>query len=208
MNSAILFAFACAGIGIAYAGYLSFWIMKLPAGSEPMRAIQAAIHEGAQAYMLRQFKTVAYVAAVLFLLLWAAGAWSPHFGLLTAMGFLVGGTASGISGYVGMMVAVRANARTAQAAHQGMNAALQVAFRGGAVTGLLLIGLGLLAVTGFYVVAVSVAGEARTIPALLSLGLGGSLISLFARVGGAAVAAGGTPGPLAGCAAPMPDRAL
>jgi K(+)-stimulated pyrophosphate-energized sodium pump len=179
-----LFSFACAGIGIAYAIYLSFWIMKLPAGSAAMQAIQAAIHEGAQAYMVRQFKTVAYVAAVLFLLLWAAGAWSAHFGLLTAMGFLVGGTASAISGYVGMMVAVRANARTAQAAHQGMNAALQVAFRGGAVTGLLLIGLGLLAVTGFYTVAVSIAGEAKTIPALLSLGLGGSLISLFARVGG------------------------
>ncbi len=184
MNSAILFSFACAGIGIAYAIYLSFWIVKLPAGSRAMQAIQAAIHEGAQAYMVRQFKAVAGVAAVLFVLLWAAGAWSDHFGLLTAMGFLVGGTASAISGYVGMMVAVRANARTAQAAHQGMNAALQVAFRGGAVTGLLLIGLGLLAVTGFYTVAVEIAGEARTIPALLSLGLGGSLISLFARVGG------------------------
>ncbi len=184
MNNAILFSFACAAIGIAYAGYLSSWIMKLDPGTEKMRAIQAAIHEGAQAYMLRQFKAVAGVAAVLFALLWAAGAWSEYFGLLTAMGFLVGGTASAISGYIGMMVAVRANARTAQAAHQGMNAALQVAFRGGAVTGLLLIGLGLLAVTGFYTVAVSMVGEAKTIPALLSLGLGSSLISLFARVGG------------------------
>ncbi|NKE69782.1 sodium-translocating pyrophosphatase [Candidatus Manganitrophus noduliformans] len=180
----ILFSLICAGVGIAYALYLSFWVMRLDAGTPEMRKIQAAIHEGAQAYMIRQFKTISIVAAVLFVLLWVSGIWSEHFGLLTATGFLVGGVASGISGYVGMMVAVRANARTAQAAHQGMNAALQVAFRGGAVTGLLLISLGLLAVTGFYAVASAIAGEEKTIPALLSLGLGGSLISLFARVGG------------------------
>ena len=180
----ILFSLICAGVGIAYALYLSFWVMRLDAGTPEMRKIQAAIHEGAQAYMIRQFKTISIVAAVLFVLLWVSGIWSEHFGLLTATGFLIGGVASGISGYVGMMVAVRANARTAQAAHQGMNAALQVAFKGGAVTGLLLISLGLLAVTGFYAVASAIAGEERTIPALLSLGLGGSLISLFARVGG------------------------
>ncbi|WDT73905.1 MAG: sodium-translocating pyrophosphatase [Candidatus Manganitrophus sp.] len=180
----ILFSLICAGVGIAYALYLSFWVMRLDAGTAEMRKIQAAIHEGAQAYMIRQFKTISIVAAVLFVLLWVSGFWSEHFGLLTATGFLVGGVASGISGYVGMMVAVRANARTAQAAHQGMNAALQVAFKGGAVTGLLLISLGLLAVTGFYAVASAIAGEEKTIPALLSLGLGGSLISLFARVGG------------------------
>ena len=108
----------------------------------------------------------------------------PSTGFLTACGFVVGGVASAISGYVGMMVAVRANAKTAQAAHKGLNAALQVAFRGGAVTGLLLISLGLLAVTGFYAVAISVAGEGKAVASLLSLGLGGSLISLFARVGG------------------------
>jgi len=180
----ILFSLICAGIGIAYAAYLSFWVMKLEAGTAEMKKIQAAIHEGAQAYMIRQFKTISIVAVAIFVLLWVSGFWSEHFGLLTAVGFLVGGVASGISGYVGMMVAVRANARTAQSAHQGMNAALQVAFRGGAVTGLLLISLGLLAVTGFYAVASAIAGEEKTIPALLSLGLGGSLISLFARVGG------------------------
>ena len=180
----ILFSLVCAGIGIAYALYLSLWVMKLDAGTPEMKKIQAAIQEGAQAYMARQYKTVSIVAAVIFVLLWVSGFWSDQFGLLTAVGFLVGGVASAISGYVGMAVAVRANVRTAQAAHQGMSAALNVAFRGGAVTGLLLLGLGLLAVTGFYAAASAVAGEAKTIPALLSLGLGGSLISLFARVGG------------------------
>src|SRR3972149_2897454 len=130
----ILFALGSAVIGIIYAAWLAFWVKGLDGGTPEMKMIQAAIHEGASAYMARQFKTVAVVAAIIFVLLWAAGAWSAHFGLLTACGFLVGGTASAISGYVGMMVAVRANAKTAQAAHSGLNAALLVAFRGGAVT--------------------------------------------------------------------------
>ena len=184
MDPAILFSFGSAVVGIAYAVYLSFWMMKQDPGSARMRAIQAAIQEGAEAYMARQFRAIALVAVPLFLLLWAAGMWSAHFGLLTAVGFLVGGAASGLSGYVGMMVAVRSNARVAQAAHQGMNAALQMAFRGGAVTGLLLIGIGLLAVTGFYAVVAAMAGVEKTVSALLSLALGSSLISLFARVGG------------------------
>ncbi|WDT78488.1 MAG: sodium/proton-translocating pyrophosphatase [Candidatus Manganitrophus sp.] len=182
----ILFSLICAGVGIAYALYLSFWVMRLDAGTAEMRKIQAAIHEGAQAYMIRQFKTISIVAAVLFVLLWVSGFWSEHFGLLTATGFLVGGVASGISGYVGMMVAVRANARTAQAAHQGMNAALQVAFRGGAVTGLLVVGLGLLGVAGYYAVAIrDRRGPATTTrcPSLVG-GSVGSLISIFARLGG------------------------
>lgn len=180
----ILFALGSATIGIAYAGYLAFWVQGLHGGTPEMKRIQAAIHEGASAYMRRQFRTVGVVAAVIFALLWIAGAWSEHFGLLTACGFLVGGTASGISGYVGMMVAVRANAKTAQAANDGLDSALLVAFRGGAVTGLLLIGLGLLSVAGFYWIAISVADRGTAIASLLSLGLGGSLISLFARVGG------------------------
>jgi K(+)-stimulated pyrophosphate-energized sodium pump len=124
------------------------------------------------------------VAVALFAILWLGGLWSDQFGLLTAVGFLVGAAASATAGYVGMVIAVRANVRTAQAAHQGLNAALTVAFRGGAVTGLLLIGLGLLAVTGFYAIASAVAGQEKAIHALLSLGFGGSLISVFARVGG------------------------
>jgi K(+)-stimulated pyrophosphate-energized sodium pump len=134
--------------------------------------------------MNRQYKTVGIVATVLFVVLWLAGMASDKFGLITAIGFLVGAGASATAGYVGMIIAVRANVRTAQAAHDGMNAALTVAFRGGAVTGLLLIGLGLLAVTGFYTLASQIAGQEKAIHALLSLGFGGSLISVFARVGG------------------------
>src|SRR5574338_1331380 len=160
------------------------WVFKLDAGNQKMQQIAKAIQEGAAAYMNRQYRTVGIVATVLFAVLVAAGAMSDKFGLLTAMGFLVGAGASALAGYVGMIIAVRANVRTAQAAHNGMNAALTVAFRGGAVTGLLLIGLGLLAITGFYTIAESMAGQEKAIHALLSLGFGGSLISVFARVGG------------------------
>ncbi len=180
----VLFAVVAALVGIAYGGYLIQWILKLHEGSDNMKAIAKAIQEGAKAYLNRQYRTVAYVAAGLFVILWGAGIWSDQFGFLTAIGFLIGAAASATAGYVGMVVAVRANVRTAQAAHGGLNAALQVAFKGGAVTGLLLIGLGLLAVSGFYYVASAVAGTGRAVHALLSLGFGGSLISVFARVGG------------------------
>ncbi len=183
-KATIIFALASSGVGILYAAYIAFWVKGLDSGTPEMNKIQAAIHEGAVAYMARQYKTVAFVGVGVFFLLWAAGQWSSHFGVLTAFGFLVGGVASAISGYVGMMVAVRANAKTAQAANGGLNAALKVAFKGGAVTGLLLISLGLLAVTGFYAIAINIGGEAKAVSSLLSLGLGGSLISLFARVGG------------------------
>ncbi|MFO0773044.1 MAG: sodium-translocating pyrophosphatase [Nitrospiraceae bacterium] len=182
--SIVTFAFVAALAGIAYGLYLAMWVFKLDAGNQKMQDIARAIQEGAGAYMNRQYRTVGIVAAALFVLLWLGGAVSEKFGLLTAMGFLVGAAASSIAGYVGMIIAVRANVRTAQAAHDGMNAALTVAFRGGAVTGLLLIGLGLLAITGFYMIAQSMAGQEKAIHALLSLGFGGSLISVFARVGG------------------------
>src|SRR5438132_4475393 len=180
----VLFAVVAAFVGIAYGAYLIQWVLKLQEGSEQMKAIAKAIQEGANAYLNRQYTTVAYVAAGLFVLLWVAGIWSDKFGLLTAVGFLIGAVASASAGYVGMKVAVRANVRTAQAAHAGLNAALQVAFKGGAVTGLLLIGLGLFAVAGFYYVASAVASPDKAMHALLSLGFGGSLISVFARVGG------------------------
>jgi len=180
----VLFAVVAAFVGIAYGAYLIQWVLKLQEGSEKMKAIAKAIQEGANAYLNRQYRTVAYVAAGLFVVLWAAGLWSAKFGFLTAVGFLIGAVASASAGYVGMKIAVRANVRTAQAAHGGLNAALQVAFKGGAVTGLLLIGLGLFAVAGFYYVATAVSGPDKAMHALLSLGFGGSLISVFARVGG------------------------
>jgi K(+)-stimulated pyrophosphate-energized sodium pump len=180
----ITFALIAAVTGIAYGLYLAMWVFKLDAGNQKMQDIAKAIQEGASAYLNRQYKTVAVVAAVLFALLWGAGAFSDKFGLLTAVGFVIGASASSLAGYVGMVIAVRANVRTAQAAHKGMNAALTVAFRGGAVTGLLLIGLGLLAITLFYSLAAQFAGQEKAIHALLSLGFGGSLISVFARVGG------------------------
>ena len=180
----VLFAMIAAFVGIAYGGYLVRWVLRLHEGSDTMKAIAGAIQEGAKAYLNRQYTAVAFVAAGLFVILWGAGFWSDQFGFLTAVGFLIGATASATAGYVGMVVAVRANVRTAQAAHEGLNAALQVAFRGGAVTGLLLIGLGLFAVSGFYYVASVLAGSEKAVHALLSLGFGGSLISVFARVGG------------------------
>ena len=180
----IMFALAAAVTGIVYGLYLAMWVFKLDAGNPKMQDIAKAIQEGASAYLNRQYRTVGVVAAVLFAILWGAGAFSDKFGLLTAVGFLIGAGASSLAGYVGMVIAVRANVRTAQAAHNGMNAALTVAFRGGAVTGLLLIGLGLLASTIFYTLAAQYAGQEKAIHALLSLGFGGSLISVFARVGG------------------------
>jgi len=180
----ITFALIAAVTGIAYGLYLAMWVFKLDAGNQKMQDIAKAIQEGASAYLNRQYRTVGVVAAVLFAVLWVAGAFSDKFGLLTAIGFLIGAGASSVAGYVGMVIAVRANVRTAQAAHNGMNSALTVAFRGGAVTGLLLIGLGLLAITTFYAVASQFAGQEHAIHALLSLGFGGSLISVFARVGG------------------------
>ena len=183
-SAIITFALVAAVTGIAYGLYLAMWVFKLDAGNSKMQEIAKAIQEGASAYLNRQYKTVGVVAAVLFAVLWGAGAVSDKFGLVTAIGFLIGAGASSVAGYVGMVIAVRANVRTAQAAHKGMNSALTVAFRGGAVTGLLLIGLGLLAITTFYAVAAEFAGQEKAIHALLSLGFGGSLISVFARVGG------------------------
>ena len=183
-SSVILFAFVSGIVGIAYGVYLTFWVLRQSAGNDTMQTIALAIQEGAGAYLNRQYRTVGLVAGVMFLILWLAGAWSDHFGLLTAMGFVVGAAASAIAGYVGMVIAVRANVRTAQAASNGLDPALQVAFKGGAVTGLLLIGLGLVALAGFYAIGSAVAGSEKAVHALISLGFGGSLISVFARVGG------------------------
>lgn len=183
-SSIIIFALASGVAGIAYGLYLTFWVLRQEAGNETMQNIALAIQEGAAAYLNRQYRAVGIVAGVMFLILWLAGFWSESFGLLTAVGFLVGATASATAGYVGMFIAVRANVRTAQAASQGLDPALNVAFKGGAVTGLLLIGLGLVALAGFYAIGSAVAGPEKAVHALISLGFGGSLISVFARVGG------------------------
>ncbi len=183
-SSVIIFALVSGVVGIAYGVYLTFWVLRQDAGNETMQTIALAIQEGASAYLNRQYRTVGVVAGVMFLILWLAGMWSDNFGLLTAMGFVVGAAASALAGYVGMVIAVRANVRTAQAASDGLDPALQVAFKGGAVTGLLLIGLGLVALAGFYAIGSAIAGQEKAVHALISLGFGGSLISVFARVGG------------------------
>lgn len=158
-------------VALAYAGYLSFKILKLPSGSEKMQEIANAIKEGAMAYMARQYKTIALFAVVITgVLYWL-------FSFPVAAGFLFGAILSGVSGYIGMSISVRANVRTAETAKKGLKEALDVAFKGGAVTGMAVVGLALLAISVFYSIYKD--------PAMLvGLGFGASLISLFARVGG------------------------
>jgi len=155
------------------------WILKQPAGNERMQEIGAAIQEGAKAYMDRQYLTIGAVGVVLFVILGLALDWA------TAVGFAIGAIFSALAGYIGMYVSVRANVRTAQAATKGVNPALNVAFRGGAITGLLVVGLGLLGVAGYFLILLnSGATTEEAVHALIGLAFGGSLISIFARLGG------------------------
>jgi K(+)-stimulated pyrophosphate-energized sodium pump len=162
-------------LAIGYSIYLIYWLMKKPRGDAKMIEISKAIQEGATAYLNRQYKAVALVAAALFVAMGYALGWT------TAIAFLVGGVASAITGYIGMNVAVRANARTTAAAKKGLFPALQVAFRAGSVTGLLVTALGLLAVAGMFFL---IPEEAIRTQALIGLSFGASLISIFARLGG------------------------
>ncbi len=179
MITSLLFATICS-LAALYFGYQNIrWVMDKPSGNDKMRTISQAIEEGASAYFKRQYGAIAIVGVILLILIWWA------LGTLTALGFLIGAVLSGLAGYVGMYVAVRANSRTTEAAKEGLNAAMQVAFKGGAVTGLLVVGLGLLSIAVFLGILNISAGEGEVVLApLIGLGFGGSLISIFARLGG------------------------
>jgi len=180
-NQALWMALTASVVAISCGIIFALAILKKPAGSEKMQEIAGAIQEGANAFLNRQYLTISIVGVLIFLVL--GFALSDHW--RTAGGFLVGAILSGLTGYIGMNISVRANVRTAQAAYSGMNAALAIAFRGGAVTGLLVVGLGLLGISGYYLFLRSLnITTDETLHALIGLAFGGSLISIFARLGG------------------------
>ncbi len=180
MTQILSLALIAGALGVVYALITAAWVVKQDAGSERMKEISDAIKEGAEAFLAREYKTVAMVAVVLFVLLFFLGKW-------TAIGFLVGTVGSALAGYIGMVVTVRSNVRTTQAAFNGLQAALSVAFKGGSVTGIMVVGLGLLGISGFYAVVKSAVGVEHidiAFHALVGLGFGCSLMSVFARIAG------------------------
>ena len=180
MSTALIFSLICALAAIVYGLVSISRVLAHSEGSDEMRRLAGAIQEGASAYLRRQYTTIAVVGVVLFVLLWL------FLDLATAFGFLIGAVFSGGAGFIGMLISVRSNARTAEAAKTGINEGLQVAFKGGAITGLLVVGLGLLGVAGYYAILtlMTPAGETVGLSPLVGLAFGGSLISIFARLGG------------------------
>ncbi len=182
MHHAVLFALVCAAAAVLYGLGLTVWLLRQPAGTERMQEIARAVQEGAAAYLRRQYTTIAAVAIVPFLLL----GFYHSLGWGTALGFLIGATLSAAAGFIGMNVAVRSNVRTAEAARHGLPRALDVAFRAGSVTGLLVVGLGLFGVAVYYWILTAAIHDSphKAIEHLVGLAFGGSLISVFARLGG------------------------
>jgi len=179
MGNVVVFALACGVLGVLYALVTASWVVKQDAGTDRMKQISDAVKEGAYAFLAREYKTVAIVAVLLVIVMAAV----PSLGPWTALGFVIGTVGSAFAGFVGMWVTVRANVRTTQAASKGLQHALTLSFKGGSVTGIMVVGMGIIGLAGYYAIARSMAGE-QAFHALVGLGFGCSLMSVFARIAG------------------------